>query len=206
MDSYKILLLLIFAIIFHACKDCEPKPIKIPEKVEFSIYPERREYKIGDTIYFLSSTDETIFPTGFNINSDVIVSQIPAFQYHKYFSDSVFSSNAGKKFDSFLLKGTKYASQAHQLDVNIISFSYVQEDNIFLAKVGIILKDTGVYSFIPGSGGIKTQIGERCEEFEIFFPKYQNDNNNWMFTDSLNNINSTPDSRRNYFSFIVKPK
>lgn len=72
----KILTLIILGMALQACKDCVPKPIKIPEEVGFSIYPERREYHVGDTIYFSSSTDENIFPTGYDLNSDEIVSQI----------------------------------------------------------------------------------------------------------------------------------
>ncbi len=202
----KILTLLILAMALQSCKDCNPKPIKIPEEVGFSIYPERREYHVGDTIYFSSSTDENIFPTGYDLNSDEMVSKISAYQFHDYFSDSVYSSDAAKKFEAFILKGNEFPNPKKLQAVNIIGFKYAQEDNMFLTEVGVILKDTGAYSFIPGSGGIKTNIGERCEELSIFYLKYEGENNNWKLTDSLNNITSTPDSRRNHYTFIVKPK
>ncbi|MEO7174943.1 MAG: hypothetical protein ABIV51_03820 [Saprospiraceae bacterium] len=201
----KILIFLIFFLVFQSCSDCDPRPIKIPAELEFSFYPERREYHVGDTICFSSSTDEDIFPAGFDVNSDEMVSQISAGQFHDYFSDSVYATDAAKKFGVFMKRGKEFPNPVSLQDVNIIGFSYLPEGHTFLAEVGIILKDTGAYTLIPGSGSIKTNVDERCEEFGIFLLKYQGDINNWMLLDSLSNVSSTPDSRRNRYTFIVCP-
>ncbi|MEO7174942.1 MAG: hypothetical protein ABIV51_03815 [Saprospiraceae bacterium] len=196
---------LTLSLLQQSCIDCDPKPVNYPQDMVFAIYPEKRTYRVGDTLNFFTYTQENIFPTGFDINSDEIASQISVYQYFNYFSDSVYAVKAAKKFDSFIIHGERYPDQLDLVDVNILGYRYVFIDSIYLAEIGIILRDTGAFTFTPFAGGIKTELNQKCETFGIFPVYYQNDNCNWALLDSLNNTYTPPEYWRNRYTFIVEP-
>ena len=189
-----------------SCKECEYKPTTSVSDFRYHVSPEQRTYRVGDTIYFFSSTSDSIFPTGYDPETDEIVSQISVYQYHDFFGSSVYTSDAAKKFKGFMIKGTEYPNPERLQNVNIIAYNYLPEADSFAVEVGVVLRDTGTYSISPGSVGLKINKNTPCEIFFSVRVWYNGDNNNWTLCDSLNNVISTPTSRRTFFTFNVKPK
>lgn len=206
MNNIVLITLVVFVCSLNSCTDCEYKPTTSVSDFHYHVSPEQRIYQVGDTLYFYSSTRDSIFPTGYNPESDEIVSQISVYQYHDYFGSSVYTSDAAKKFEGFMKKGSEFPDAEGLKNVNIIAFNYLPEADTFGVEVGLIMRDTGTYSISPGSVGIKVDKNTPCEVYFSVRVRYEGDSNNWTLCDSLNNVTSTPNSRRTFFTFIVKPK
>lgn len=194
----------ILTLLFSGCKDCIYNPVHKVDSIHFSFNPEAAIYSIGDTIFFFSNILDTIFPSGYDENKDEISSKLSVWRYQNAFSDSVKAIDAARLFNAFIIKGKEYPMNSRLKDVNIIAFTYEYIDGNFYTKIGLIPLNTGYYSIIPGSAGIKINKEKPCEQFFTILMFNDGKNNNWMLYDLLNNSYSPPGyPREKQFTFRV---
>lgn len=170
--------LLVCCLGFTACpsSNCLDRTL-LPYQGKFSIDPEKNTYKVGDTMIFNSEFPISgLFPEGQLPPSLEIASKITCGKVTEYLD------RPASLFKSYLIKGIQYPLSHRDsldlLDTNIANFIYERIGDKFVATIGIIPQDTGVFIFSPFSAGIKINKGEECESFSIFRIEYHNGNYN----------------------------
>lgn len=197
-----------FVSLIFGCKDCDPIPVK-SFGVTFSLFPEKREYKVGDTIIFLSEILKSdVFPQGVNPSNVEIASQISTGQL--LITETGYKQAAADKFDHSIIRGFQYPlthkDSLRLLDWNLANFIYEEIDGKYVAEIITIPKDTGTYLFSPFSGGLKINKGDRCEEFNVFEVHYINRNTNIDILENFDHNVYNEENRRNHYTFFVKHK
>jgi len=210
-NGYKIFPLVsmvIFICLMLGCKDCDPIPFK-NFSATFSLLPEKREYKVGDSIIFKSEIlKSNIFPEGVNLSEVDLSSQISTGQL--LITENGYKHAAAHKFKHLILKGLQYpltpVDSTRLLEWNLANFIYEEINGKYIAEILTIPQDTGSYIFSPFSGIFALNKGESCEEFNVFEIKYINGNTNIDILEGFDHNSYDELNKRNHYVFIVKPK
>lgn len=198
------------SILLQSCReDCDPVSIN-SLNATFQLFLEKREYKVGDTIRFISEIPKSVvFPEGLVASRVEISSQISCGQLTK--SSLGYKEAAANKFIHSIIKGFQYPlthkDSMDLLDWNLANFIYEEIDGSYVAEIITIPKDTGTFVFSPFTGGIKLNKGsENCEVFNTFRVFYHNGNTNIDILESYDMNHYNEIEKRNHYTFIVKPK
>ena len=176
----KLIPMLVVLCATQACKECIETPVHPPEEVRFSFAPEQLTYHKGDTLYFESHIDRSIFPSGFNSLYDRIGSKISCVQFVSDSNGGAFPS--AMSFEGKLIQGKTLAltkpDSIRFKTVNILNFIYDLVDSTFVVKAIIVPKDTGYFGLEPFSYGANINLGSPCEKFYAGRVYYHNENTN----------------------------
>ena len=162
---------------------------------KIKMLPEQLHYRVGDTMVFVSS-----FPVSDLLENPADTARIEVNTQLTCVSYNEGLPYAALDFDSYVAQG----KQVHFGDLaerNILSFNYAVEGDRYVARVGIIPRKAGPYTFGPYQILVRTKDKGNCYEEAFRFINYVNDNNNIELRDSLLGYIET--TRRQAYSFIV---